>query len=223
MKLIKLDAIPSTNDFLKDLSRNQILENYTTVTAINQTKGRGQMGAVWESEAAKNLIMSVFIKEVLFENNKIFELNVAVALAILSVLKNLKIPKLSVKWPNDIMSDNKKIGGVLIENTFKSDKSIESIVGIGLNVNQINFSNLPKASSIGLIMNQNFELETLLNEIVTKIEFNCKLILNNNYDILKSNYHILINNDRHKIRYRCFNSWRGTFRFFVCLLFGKGR
>jgi len=65
MKLIKLDAIDSTNDFLKGMSAKQELENYTVVTAENQTKGKGQMGSVWNSEKYKNLIMSVFVKDLL--------------------------------------------------------------------------------------------------------------------------------------------------------------
>ena len=65
MKLIKLDAIDSTNEFLKGLSNKQELENFTVVTAENQTKGKGQMGAVWASEAGKNLIMSVLVKDFL--------------------------------------------------------------------------------------------------------------------------------------------------------------
>ena len=192
MKLIKLNAIPSTNDFLKELSRNQELKNWTTVIANNQTKGKGQMGAVWESEIGKNLIMSVFIKDILSENSKKFDLNVAVSLAIISVLRTLNIPNLSIKWPNDIMSDSKKIGGILIENIFKWDKSIESIIGIGLNVNQIDFSGLPKASSIGLIMKKNYDLETLLKQILKKIEANCNLILNTNFDNSRLNYYNLL-------------------------------
>lgn len=189
MKVIKLDAIPSTNDFLKQLSRFQIVENFTTVCANNQTNGKGQMGAVWQSEIGKNLIMSVFVKDVLFKSAKIFELNIAVSMAIISVLKTLKIPNLSIKWPNDIMSDAKKIGGILIENTFKTDKSIESIVGIGLNVNQIDFSGLPKASSMGFIMNQNFEIESILNDIVKQLETNCMSILNGEFENLRNKYY----------------------------------
>ena len=192
MKLIKLDAIPSTNDFLKELSRNQELKNWTTVIANNQTKGKGQMGAVWESEIGKNLIMSVFIKDILFENSKKFDLNVAVSLAIISVLETLNIPNLSIKWPNDIMSDSKKIGGILIENTFKWDKSVESIVGIGLNVNQINFSDLPRASSIGLIMKENYDLESLLKQIIKEIIVNSNLILNTSFDNSRANYQNLL-------------------------------
>ena len=82
MRLVKLDAIDSTNDFLKNLCRSiKEVENFTVVSAENQTKGKGQMGSVWETQAGKNLIMSVLIKKVLLQmRNHIFELNIAVAL-----------------------------------------------------------------------------------------------------------------------------------------------
>src|SRR4051812_14072234 len=115
MKLIKLDAIDSTNDFLKSLSSQDELENFTVVTAENQTKGKGQMGAKWQSESGKNLIMSVLVKDFLFDNEQVFNLSIIVATSVIEVLKTFDIPELSIKWPNDIMSYTKKIGGILIE------------------------------------------------------------------------------------------------------------
>ncbi|WP_395051411.1 biotin--[acetyl-CoA-carboxylase] ligase [Flavobacterium sp.] len=172
MKLIKLDAIDSTNEFLKGLSSNQILENFTVVTAESQTKGKGQMGSVWDSEPSKNLIMSVLIKDFTININLIFDVNIAVSISIIQVLDGLNIPELSIKWPNDIMSYNKKIGGILIENSIKSDGSINSIAGLGLNINQMNFDNLPKASSLALICNTTFDKEEILLKIVEKLEQN---------------------------------------------------
>src|SRR4051812_26319982 len=120
MNRIKLDAIGSTNDFLKELSAAESVENYTVVTAENQTKGKGQMGSQWDSEVGKNLIMSVLVKEFIQDASRIFNLNIVFSVAVIDVLKAVEIPKLTIKWPNDIMSDNKKIGGILIENNFKS-------------------------------------------------------------------------------------------------------
>ena len=172
MKLIKLDAIDSTNDFLKGISHEEVLENFTVVTAENQTKGKGQMGAVWNSEVGKNLIMSVLIKDFLLEINKIFNLNIAVSLAVITTLKNNNIPDLSIKWPNDILSANKKIGGILIENSIKCDGTIHSIVGLGLNVNQTNFEGLSKASALAVVTGKEFDKEKLLMEIITNLELN---------------------------------------------------
>ena len=174
MKLIKLDAIDSTNEFLKGLSNKREFENFTVVTAENQTKGKGQMGAVWASEAGKNLILSVLVKDFLLDICQIYNLNIIVSLAVIEALECYKIPDLSIKWPNDIMSYNKKIGGILIENSIKSDGSIVSIVGLGLNVNQTNFEKLPKASSLAVICDRKFNKEDLLFTIIAKIEYNVK-------------------------------------------------
>ena len=188
MKLIKLDAIDSTNDFLKGLAGNQITENYTVVTAENQTKGKGQMGAKWVSEFGKNLIMSMLIKDLLLDVGQIYNLNVAVSLGVISALENFAIPKLSIKWPNDIMSDNKKVGGILIENSIKTNGEIISIVGIGLNVNQINFDELPKASSLSVIMKVDFDKEEILFKIVENIKMNAAKLMNDQSEDLWMNY-----------------------------------
>jgi len=179
MQLIKLDAIDSTNEFLKGLSSNQLLENFTVVTAENQTKGKGQMGAVWNSEPSKNLIMSVLVTDFVTDINQIFDINIVVSVSIIQVLQDLNIPELSIKWPNDIMSYNKKIGGILIENSIKSDGSINSIVGLGLNVNQMNFENLPKASSLALICNATFDKEEILLKIIENLQQNVELWFHN--------------------------------------------
>jgi len=189
MNIIKLDAIDSTNDFLKELSKKQVVKNFTTVVAENQTKGKAQMGATWESEAGKNLVMSLLVSDILNNVDEIFHLNVAVSLSIVQVLEEFKLPKLAIKWPNDILSDTKKICGILIENSIKSDSKIESVVGIGLNVNQKKFDNLPKASSLFVVMQREFNLETILNRIVFQIKKNCSLILSNQEEKLWREFH----------------------------------
>ncbi|OXA87675.1 biotin--[acetyl-CoA-carboxylase] ligase [Flavobacterium hercynium] len=170
MKLIKLDAIDSTNDFLKGLASKDELDNFTVVTAENQTKGKGQMGSKWESETGKNLIMSALVKDFLYNNKDVFNLSVIVSLAVIKALKLFNIPDLSIKWPNDIMSYNKKIGGILIENTLKSDGRIVSVVGIGINVNQTNLTELPHASSLAVITGESFDKEVLPALIVENIK-----------------------------------------------------
>ena len=176
MRVIKLDAIDSTNEFLKQLDAAENLDNFTIVTAENQTKGKGQMGSVWDSEAGKNLIMSILLKNTIIDVNAIFTLNIAVALAIYKGLETVNIPALSIKWPNDIMSYNFKLGGILIENSLKSDGTIVSIVGVGLNVNQTNFENLPKASSLAVVSKAMHNKEQLLFLIVENLKENISLM-----------------------------------------------
>jgi len=90
MKLIKLDAIDSTNDFLKALASQEELDNFTVVTAENQTKGKGQMGSKWQSESGKNLIMSALVKDFLHDNKQVFNLSIIVSLAVIETLISFK-------------------------------------------------------------------------------------------------------------------------------------
>ncbi len=169
MPLIKLDAVSSTNDFLKDLAQSTNPENFTIVSAESQTAGRGQMGAKWVSEKGKNLTMSILIKNALSDIAEMYNLNIVVSLSVIAALETYKIPKLSIKWPNDIMSGNKKIGGILIENIIKSNGDIASVAGIGLNVNQTDFPALPKASSLCVEANKIFDKFEVLQAISTEI------------------------------------------------------
>jgi BirA family biotin operon repressor/biotin-[acetyl-CoA-carboxylase] ligase len=159
MTIIKLDAIDSTNDYLKQLSKEKVLENYTIVMAKEQTNGKGQMGAKWISEPGKNLIMSVLVKDLPLDMISIFDLNAAVAIAAINTLSMSYYPSGKIKWPNDIMAENKKVGGILVENMFKPNGTFTSVVGFGLNLNQTNFENLPNASSMITVTGKEWNLE----------------------------------------------------------------
>lgn len=166
MPLIKLDAIDSTNDFLKQLAKEKWLENYTAVLAFEQTKGRGQMGSEWVSEPGKNLTVSVLVKDVPLEMVSIYDFNVAVALAAIALLQSNSIERVNVKWPNDIMAEQKKVGGILIENTLKSDGTFTAVVGFGLNLNQTDFELLPQANSLTNITQQVYDVEVMAKDFI---------------------------------------------------------
>ncbi|MCC1484665.1 biotin--[acetyl-CoA-carboxylase] ligase [Winogradskyella immobilis] len=171
MHIIKLNAIDSTNAYLKAISVKKVPKDFTVVVAEEQTKGRGQMGAHWQSETSKNLTLSLF-KEVSFlKVEQQFYISKVVALAIIKTLEILNIPKLSIKWPNDILSANKKISGVLIENVIKNNKLQGSIVGIGLNINQKFFNNLPKASSLHLLTGVVYNKDEVMSLLLKQLEF----------------------------------------------------
>jgi len=189
MNIIKLDAINSTNDYIKMLLQRQFVENFTIVSAENQTSGRGQMGSAWNVEEGKNLTFSVLVKDLLIEISQIFHLNVAVAVSIIEALSFYEIKELAIKWPNDILAEGKKIGGILIENSIKSDGEIFSIIGIGLNINQQNFEGLPKASSLAVIKNQEFQKEEILASILRNLGRNISLVMNGNTSQIWDKYH----------------------------------
>jgi BirA family biotin operon repressor/biotin-[acetyl-CoA-carboxylase] ligase len=171
LKIIKLNAIDSTNSFLKGLVAHSHVENFTTVIADFQENGRGQQGSAWVSEPYKNLISSTLVKFSGFDITKSRYLNFAVSLAIFETLSAVDIPGLAIKWPNDILSGNKKICGILIENSIKGTEISSAIIGIGLNINQTTFpSALTTASSLKLLKNKNFEIDVLLNAILFRLQ-----------------------------------------------------
>lgn len=188
MNIIKLNAINSTNDYLKGLSSTQYIENFTIVVAENQTDGKGQMGATWQVEAGKNLTFSVLVKDLLLEINEIFSLNAAVAVSVIEGLEQFNIRNLSIKWPNDILAGNKKVGGILIENSIKNDGEIFSVVGIGLNVNQKDFSLLPKASSLSIETGKEYDKDAVMAGIVENLKRNVAALLNKNTGVIWNSY-----------------------------------
>jgi BirA family transcriptional regulator, biotin operon repressor / biotin---[acetyl-CoA-carboxylase] ligase len=189
MNIIKLSAIPSTNTFLKELSATENLPEFTIVVAENQQEGKGQRGSNWASEGGKNLTFSVLVKNFTTKHDSIFVLNILVANALLNTLNKFQIPNVSIKWPNDILSGKKKVAGILIENSFKSANEITSIIGIGLNVNQTNFENLPLASSLAVVANTLFDKDKLLTEIVTEIKLLLEELSHSNAEFLWKTYH----------------------------------
>ncbi|MDC0571088.1 biotin--[acetyl-CoA-carboxylase] ligase [Flavobacteriaceae bacterium] len=166
MQIIKLNAIDSTNQYLHDLIGKISLEDFAVVTARYQTKGRGQRATTWQSEKDKNLIISVLKKEIDLNPQRQFLLNIVVSLALFKTLETLQIPKLSIKWPNDILSHDKKIAGILIELILKKNTIDKAIIGIGLNVNQTNFKELSSASSLQNITGIHYDLDELLHKLL---------------------------------------------------------
>ncbi|PKQ43645.1 biotin--[acetyl-CoA-carboxylase] ligase [Confluentibacter flavum] len=188
MRIIKLNAIDSTNSYMRRLSSEENLDDYTIVTAKHQTQGRGQMGTVWSSENSKNLMFSVFKDTSKFHVEYPFLISMVTSLAILKTLQSFSITKLTIKWPNDILSEDKKICGILIENVIKQNSLSNTIIGIGLNVNQTEFDHLPKASSLKLITGNVFDLEEVLVETIKNLRHYFKILKRADYNTLKTDY-----------------------------------
>jgi BirA family biotin operon repressor/biotin-[acetyl-CoA-carboxylase] ligase len=195
VQLIKLDAIDSTNDFLKKMARESELADFTVVTAKTQTNGRGQMGARWYSEAGKNLITSIYIKDSVPGLSQLHLLNIAVAISVAEVLEAQSVEDLSVKWPNDIMAANKKCGGILIENNIRPNGRIDCVIGIGLNVNQQGFEDLPGATSLGVVTGKSFDIDELLTAILNSIQKNTIAIADGKERLLREYYKRLFKKD----------------------------
>lgn len=170
MRIIKVSATESTNMLAREwyhLNRNTAP---VCIHAYEQTSGRGQRGASWISNAGENLTFSVLHPKPKVKIQDQFILSAGIGLAILLALKELKINNLKLKWPNDIMAANQKIGGILIENILNNGSIGTAIIGIGINVNQIDFPGLPKASSLNLVSGRTFEIDQVRDVILKNIE-----------------------------------------------------
>lgn len=146
-----LASVDSTNLFANNLLSKSTPIEGTVIYTDNQYAGRGQIGSKWESAVGENMILSVILYPKFLPIQAQFKLNQIVALAVYDLLKAFISPveQLAVKWPNDIYINDKKIGGILIENKLKGSLLASTVIGLGLNINQRNFlPDLPNPTSL---------------------------------------------------------------------------
>ena len=179
MKLIKLDAIDSTNIYVKELIAKGDIKNFTVVTSKHQTNGRGRNNNIWHDEPSKNLNFSLYKEFNSFKIENKFLLNIISSISVFNLLKKYNLKNHSIKWPNDIMSGNKKISGILIENNIRGKLINYSVMGIGINVNQLNFKNLPKATSLHIETGVTNSPELMAEELQQILKLNFELMQEN--------------------------------------------
>ncbi|MDE7154069.1 MAG: biotin--[acetyl-CoA-carboxylase] ligase [Muribaculaceae bacterium] len=170
MKIIELAQTPSTNSWLTDNADS--LPTDTVVVSHDQTAGRGQRGNSWEAEPGKNLTFSILLRPDFVKASEQFFISRAVSVGIVRVLERFVhgSEEAAIKWPNDIYVGSQKIAGILIENSLMGEHIERSIVGIGLNVNQLQFlSDAPNPVSIIHLTGEEMALEPLLREVVSSI------------------------------------------------------
>ena len=188
VNIIKLNATPSTNTYLKDLAKTCFLKDYTVVVTSKQTKGRGQVDAQWHSQPNNSLTLSVFKRFEGLQISQQWYVSMAVSLAVFYTLKHLKIPEISIKWPNDIMSRSKKCCGILIENTTKGAHLDSTIIGIGINVNENQFKDLPLAGSLRLATGNYFDISFVLDLLLQKLKKELTRVENQDFEAIFASY-----------------------------------
>lgn len=167
--VIRLDECRSTNSCMASMAAE--LRHGTVIVTDRQTAGRGQRGNSWEAAPGENLTFSLFIKPECVPARDQFYISEAVALGITDVLSPL-LPgnKVAIKWPNDIYVDDRKICGILIENSLTGPLIGYSIAGIGLNVNQLSFySDAPNPVSLVMLTGRRYDLAGLLCRVVDAV------------------------------------------------------
>jgi BirA family biotin operon repressor/biotin-[acetyl-CoA-carboxylase] ligase len=170
--LVTLKQVDSTNSFLKNiLSNSKPVPEGTVIMAEDQYAGRGQRESTWQSEPGKNLTFSILLRPSFLSVTGQFNLTKAVSMGVFEALEPILGAQLKIKWPNDIYYADKKLGGMLIENILQGSQIKNSIVGIGINVNQDNFTDKAgNATSIKQILQKDYDLKDILSEICKHIE-----------------------------------------------------
>ncbi len=183
MKEYHFSQIDSTNNLLRTLIASGEADHLTYVTADYQTSGRGQIGNTWESEAGKNLLLSVALFPKDLDVHRHFSLSMAVSVAIVEAIETQGVT-LKLKWPNDVYYGDKKLGGILIENNIVSSQISSSIVGLGLNVNQEIFrSDAPNPISLKNILKIETDVKKIGVLIVENIGKWMERVDDRRYDI----------------------------------------
>jgi len=162
----------------------------TTIITDHQTAGRGQQGNTWEAEKGQNITLSVILTPPSLATQEQFFLNMAVALAIYDFLQPLvENPHLlKIKWSNDLIYDNKKICGILIQNVVSGQNISKSVVGIGININQKQFS-CPQAISLAQITNLMYDLPVLVQKLLENTEQRYLQVQKKLYQEIQKNYY----------------------------------
>ena len=186
LEIIHYKEVTSTNDIAKKIiDENKDVCN-KVIFADYQTQGRGYATNTWISDGEQNFLMSIIICPKILAQQQ-FYISKAVSLAIIEYLKSKNIDA-KIKWPNDILVNNNKIAGILIENSVIGNKIQNSIIGIGLNVNQIDFKRVINATSMRIESGKEYNLTKELNIFLSFISDFLNLCIKKNYEQLDELY-----------------------------------
>jgi len=199
--LIEFEQLDSTNDYAMHLANEGNVDHGTTILAKYQTKGKGQQGKHWHAAKEKNLLMSVILNATQKNIQTQFELNAAFCSAIAHMLmEDYEIGEACIKWPNDLYIGRKKIAGILIENIIQGQQWKYAIVGIGLNVNQVQFPQVIQATSMIHELGKKVDLVLLRKRLFVQLNKAYKNYLNKDQDLLFE-YNSLLHGFDHAIEY----------------------
>jgi BirA family biotin operon repressor/biotin-[acetyl-CoA-carboxylase] ligase len=177
----------STNDIALQAIRQKEVQEGSIFVTNHQTRGKGQRGNTWETKPGENLTFSLVLQPQFLDLSEQFFLSMAVSNAIRQGLQEY-IPQLQVKWPNDLVIPGiGKIGGILIENLVGSKGWEYAVVGIGLNINQREFSS-PQATSLSLATGNFYPLEELFKLLITHVEQAYIALKKGKVELLKQEY-----------------------------------
>jgi len=165
------EQLESTNSSALELLSKSNPSEGTAIMASFQTQGKGQYGREWTSAKGKNILCSIILYPNFLSIHKSFFLNIFAALAVRNTVADLIKANVSIKWPNDIYINDKKVAGILIQNTLQNHSIKNSIIGLGININQIAFNkSLPNPTSLALESDRSYNLNKLSQNLFRQIE-----------------------------------------------------
>jgi BirA family transcriptional regulator, biotin operon repressor / biotin---[acetyl-CoA-carboxylase] ligase len=188
-RIVWLDKVASTNDYASSVESDPSSHGLVIV-ADYQSEGRGQRGSRWESKKGENLLFSIVLHPTWLKVKHQFLLSKLIAVSVCSTLAN-SVDNVSIKWPNDIYIGSKKVGGILIENSFSGATLDSSIIGVGINVNQTEFDiTLPNPTSLQLETDKFIDKKELLDSICIIFWENYSLLSKGQVEQVNSNYFV---------------------------------
>ena len=189
-RFIRLESVGSTNAYAAEMATHGILPEGSVILARSQTAGRGYDTNSWESEPGKNLTISMILYPRFLPAGRQFILTKVVALGVReAVCELLPDQNVAIKWPNDIYIDDRKLAGILIQHSIMGSGIDNTIVGIGLNVNQLSFiSHKPDPVSMRMVSGQVFDLDVVLNLLCNKIDKYYELLQSRHFGQLDRAY-----------------------------------
>jgi BirA family transcriptional regulator, biotin operon repressor / biotin---[acetyl-CoA-carboxylase] ligase len=188
LNLILVDEVESTNNYATSLLTSRKVKEGTVILTFRQTKGRGHGNNVWISEDFKNLTFSLILLPHFLAASRQFLISQVVCLGLYDSLSTAT-NGVAIKWPNDLMIGNKKTAGILIENAVSGTNISSSVIGIGLNINQITFPDfLPQATSLALETGSEFKLDVALKYIVNNIMDWYKILQDEDTETIRETY-----------------------------------
>ena len=193
--IIYYDVLDSTNSFLKEIVRKNEISESMIIVANFQNKGVGQRNSSWESKKNKNLLFSMFLSNDNLKSSLISYLNIITSLSIIYTLKKyIDNEDIKIKPPNDILLNNKKISGILIETKISRNYFKEIIIGVGININQKNFSFKGyEPTSLIHHTKKKINRKIFLDSFIVKFNIFYDLFLSKDYEYLQSEFKKYLN------------------------------
>ena len=174
---------------MMEMAKRDKVEEGLVIYADHQTKGKGQRGNIWLDHPGKNILASILLSPTFLLPPEQYLLNVTVGLSVIkTVSRYLNQSTVHLKWPNDVLIDDRKISGILIENVLQGNRLEKAIVGVGINLNQDDFGVFP-ATSIFRELGKLIERTQFIEELLLDIEHYYLMLKNNGKEMLLQMYH----------------------------------